>query len=324
MGNLTLSNGYGVAGFNVVTSLQRLGHDVFFANKSSPVEIAFSQPDYSDWSSPDAYHIQYTPWESDELPDGWVEAFNDNCDEVWTTSPLIAKWYADAGVTKPIKVYQHGIEDIWLPKRRKRGSKLKFLHVGEPAGRKGGQDTLDAFREVFGDRSDVHLTIKAWTRNTTRAYAPTGQVVGSPHIVYNNVSLIHDEYTPDQMVQLFHDHDVLVYPGWGEGFGLIPLQALATGMPTICTEAWAPYAHHILPSLALSSELISDHPWTNIHKGKMFRPSFEDLKRSLKVIDDSYEVIAGKAFKQSFYVTEEYNWDRLTEEAFRPIVERFG
>src|SRR6476469_11222229 len=107
LGNLTLTNGYGIAGFNMIKALQRLGHEVPFADDTAPVEIAFCQPDYSEWSNPDAYHIQYTPWESDELPDGWVDAFNDNCDEVWTPSPLIAKWYREAGVEKPIYVYEH-------------------------------------------------------------------------------------------------------------------------------------------------------------------------------------------------------------------------
>jgi glycosyltransferase involved in cell wall biosynthesis len=323
MGNLSLTNGYGVAGYNVVTSLQRLGHRVPFASPSAPVELAFCQPDYSSWSNPDAYHIQYTPWESSVLPDGWVEAFNDNSDEVWTTSPLIAQWYKDAGVEKPIYVYQHGVESIWTPKRRYLDGKLRFLHVGEPAGRKGGQETLDTFRAVFGDREDVHLTIKAWTRNSTRAYVD-GEMVGAPDKVFNNVTVIRNEITQDEMVKLFHDHHALVYPGWGEGFGLIPLQALATGMPTICTKAWAPYAHHLIEPLALGSVETEEHPWDHFHHGTMFKPNQSDLVDAMWLLDNDYDYYSLTAFKNAFKVTDEYDWDVQTERAFAHIVEKFS
>lgn len=322
MGNLTLTNGFGIAGFNLVTSLQRLGHTVRFADDTAPVEIAFCQPDYSEWSNPDAYHIQYTPWESDELPEGWIDAFNENCDEVWTPSPLVAKWYEEAGVIKPIFVYEHGIESIWTPKRRRRGNKLKFLHVGEPAPRKGGQMAVDVFREVFGDREDVHLTIKAWFRSDIRI-KKNGHIIGLPHTRYKNVTTIYDEVSPDEMVSIFHAHDAMVYPGWGEGFGLIPLQALATGMPTICTEAWAPYSQFLEPDLSLSSELVSS-PWPHIHKGRMFKPDREDLKQAFTLVDRDFDRYSGRAYRNSFKVSEHYDWDSLTEKAFDRIVKKFS
>lgn len=322
VGNLSLSNGFGVAGFNVVTSLQRLGHTVPFAGADAPVEIAFCQPDYSEWSNPNAYHIQYTPWESDQLPQGWKEAFNDNCDEVWTPSPLIAQWYKEAGVERPIFVYEHGIDHAWKPKRRRRGEVLRFLHVGEPAPRKGGQMAMEAFRAVFGDRTDVHLTIKAWGRSDIRV-KKNKHIIGLPHTLYNNVSTVYDEVTPEELVAMFHEHDVLIYPSYGEGFGLIPLQAMASGMPTICTEAWAPYQRFLLPRLALKSEMVNS-PWPHVHMGKMFKPDVEDLRGALAAADQNFDQLAGVAYRKSFDIHEQYDWDNLTEKAFEHIVTRFG
>jgi glycosyltransferase involved in cell wall biosynthesis len=324
LGNLNLNHGYGIAGYNMVRSLQKLGHEVPFAAGDAPVEIAFCQPDYSDWSNPDAYHIQYTPWESSDLPDGWVDAFNDNSDEVWTTSPLVAKWYAEAGVVKPIYVYEHGIDHMWTKKRRKRGERLKFLHVGEPAPRKGGQMAFEAFREVFGDRKDVHLTIKAWNQSNVRVYSkPSKSILGLPHEMYENITTIYNDMSDPEMVNLFRAHDVLIYPGWGEGFGLIPLQALATGMPTIVPTAWAPYARFVLPELDLDTTLV-DSPWPAIHTGKMFRPDYEDLKEALRTADEDFDRLAGRAFRNSFDVHKEYDWLQLTKNAFAHIEEKFS
>lgn len=323
VGNLNLNNGYGIAGYNMIRSLQKLGHEVPFASPEAKVEIAFCQPDYSEWSNNDAYHIQYTPWESTALPDGWVDAFNDNCDEVWTPSPLIAKWYGEAGVKKPIFVYEHGIDPMWKPKRRRRGDKLKFLHVGEPAPRKGGQMAMEAFRAAFGKRDDVHLTIKAWNRSNVRVKTTHGSIVGLPQNVYDNITTIYNDMAEYEMVDMFHRHDALVYPGWGEGFGLIPLQALASGMPTICTEAWAPYSRFILPELSLSSQLV-DSPWPQVHPGQMFKPSFDDLVDAYRAIDDNYERLAGRSFKNSFQTHKDYSWDELTKNSFARILEKFS
>lgn len=322
-GNLNLNVGYGVAGFNVVRSLQRLGHEVPFASPDAPVEIAFCQPDYSDWSSPDAYHIQYTPWESTILKPGWLEAFNENCDEVWATSPLIAQWYKEAGIMKPIYVYEHAVDStLWTKSRRRRGDQLKILHVGEPAVRKGGQMAMEAFVDVFKNRRDVSLTIKAWTRSNIRV--KKGQsIIGLPHTMHKNINTIYNDYSPEMMVKLFHEHHALVYPSWGEGFGFIPLESMATGMPTLVPTSWAPYAHHVHPDLAIESELV-DSPWSDTHPGKMYRPTYDSLVRAYRQLDERYEELAAWSFRQSFHVTKDYDWDRKTEQAFRHIVERFS
>lgn len=318
VGNLNLNNGYGIAGYNMCLALTKLGHSVPYCDDEAPVEIAFCQPDYSDWSNPTAFHIQYTPWESTELPRGWVDAFNDNSDEVWTPSPLVAEWYKEAVVERPIYVYEHGIDHDWKPKRRRRGDKLKFLHVGEPAPRKGGQMAYEAFRAAFGDREDVQLTIKAWGSSNVRV-KKGGHIMGLPHSRHKNIKTIYEDYSEFDMINLFHSHDALVYPGWGEGFGLIPLQALASGMPTIVTEAWAPYKRFVLPELALSSRLV-DSPWPQIHMGKMFEPSFDDLVNSYLWMDQNYDRAAGLSFRNSFQIHKEYDWVELTKNAFERIV----
>lgn len=320
-GNLSLSNGYGLAGYHMCKALNELGHTVPFADGDCPVEISFCQPDYTEWSNEDAYHIQYTPWESTDLPKGWVESFNES-NEVWTPSPLIAKWYKEAGVVRPIYVYEHGVNHEYKPVRRRRIGRLNFLHVGEPAPRKGGQMAMEAFREAFGDRTDVHLTIKAWGSSHVRGMKGK-HIVGTPHGRFKNITTISQDIPEHELITLFHSHQALVYPGWGEGFGLIPLQALASGMPTICTGAWAPYERFLLPELTLSSRLV-DSPWPTIHPGKMFEPSYEELVAAYKYTDENFERVAGRAFRTSFDVHKAYDWNTLTENAFDRIVTRFS
>lgn len=319
-GNLNLNVGYGYAGFHMVRALQRLGHEVPFQDPNAKVQIHFSQPHWYEFSE-GQYKIGYTPWESTGLPEGWLRGFN-SVDEVWTPSPLIARWYKEAGVNVPIRVYEHGLDHIWTNTRRRPQDVLRFLHHGEPAPRKGGQMAVDAFREAFGDSKDVHLTIKSHGDPMARNKDKAGNIRGIVSS-YNNVSLITKMLSESELVNLYQVHHALVYPGWGEGFGLIPLQAMGTGMPTICTGAWAPYERLLIPELTLSARMV-DSPWKTMHPGQMFEPSYDDLVKSYRAVYENYDRYAGRAYRLGFDVHKQYDWDTLTESAFADVVEKFS
>ena len=215
--------GFGYAGKNIVKSLNNLGHNVSYANPKSDIQLSFTQPHHFKFHK-GQYQIGYTPWESTSMRQDWVDRFN-QCDEVWTTSDWCAKMFKENGITKPLYVYPHGIESFWKPKRRvlREGQPLKFLHIGEPSPRKDGQLVVDVFIKLFGNNPDYQLTVKAHNNSTIRIYSDQNELI-SPNAIYDNIKIIIDEYTEDELVNLYHAHHVLVYPSWGEGFGFIPLQ----------------------------------------------------------------------------------------------------
>lgn len=317
---MRINVGYGYAGYNMITSLQRLGHDVPFQDPTAKVQIHMSQPAWYEFFK-GQYKIGFTPWESSELPEGWREDFN-TLDELWTPSPLVARWFEEAGVTVPIFVYEHGIPPEWVPVQRNLTGPIKFLHVGEPAPRKGGQMAYEAFLDVFGKSNEATFTIKAHTNSGIREFDKEGSIIGIPDD-RPGVNVIREILSGSDLINLFNNHDCLVYPGYGEGYGLIPLQGIASGLPTICTTAWAPYERLILPELALSSKVI-DSPWEVIHPGTMFEPSYTDLVAAYKHVANNRESISGKAYKNAFDAQREYNWDSLTEKAFAHIIKMFS
>lgn len=316
--SMILSTGFGQAGYHMAMSLQKLGHNVGFKNPDAPVELAFTHPPFWSWSNKEAHHIGMAVWESTKLPAGWLPRMK-HVDELWTASPVIAQWFEAAGAPKA-HVYEHGVDcSVWKrKKRRPYDGVLRFLSVGSPASRKNAQMALDAFRAAFGDQDDVHLTIKAYQYNN--AMAPGNK---HPHRVYKNVSLIKEDYSQAQQVHLTHLHDVLVYPSSGEGFGLIPLEAMATGMPVICTEAWAGYKRFILKELRLSSEL-GESPWPNEHPGNVFLPDFDHLVALYREAYANFDYLSNMAYANSFKIEKEYDWTRLTEKAFAHVVGNFG
>jgi glycosyltransferase involved in cell wall biosynthesis len=140
--------------------------------------------------------------------------------------------------------------------------------------------------------------------------------------VYNNIKIITDDFNEQQMLDLYYEHDVLIYPTYGEGFGFIPLQALATGMPTICTYEWADYKN-LLGPLALKSEYI-DSPWPFPHEGKVLEPNRKHLVELMKDVAQNFNAYSGYYYAQANKVHQEYNWLQLTNKSFNHIFKKFS
>lgn len=316
-GGLDTAQGYGVAGEQIVSALQRLGHTTPFNRAESPIGFNFTQPYYFAVSY-NQYKIGYTPWESTQLHDGWLDSMN-MMDEIWTTSDWCAKYFALAGVKPPIYVYEHGIDHKWSNFRRKPGKVLKFLHHGEPATRKCGPLVFQAFTELFGNDERYSLTIKSNGMSTIRAKR-LDNTIARPEEVYKNVRVVPEMLELEQLISLYHMHDVLVYPSFGEGFGLIPLQGMATGMPVILNPTWAPYRDFSV-GLDVEDSLV-DSPWPNLHPGKMLEPSLDSIKEQMLCVAIDFERYSDEAYETSPAIHEAYDWTDLTRIAFAHVSEK--
>ncbi|NDC31526.1 MAG: glycosyltransferase family 1 protein [Bacteroidetes bacterium] len=319
--NFNTSIGYGYAGQHIINSLRELGHQTPYQDPKAPVQLNFSQPDHFKLHR-NQYQISYTPWESTKIPDRWLLKLN-VCDEVWTTSDWCANVFESSGF-KDVKVYPHGIEPAWTPLKRKESDVIKFLHIGEPAPRKGGQMVVDVFTSLFGNNPKYSLTIKGYKNNTTRIYNNyiDKNIIGLPDQKFNNIKVIIKDLSQEELIKLYHDHDVLVYPTFGEGFGFIPLQALATGMPTISTYDWAHYKKYLGP-LKLKSNLKSTE-WEYVHPGEVFEPNYQHLVELMKDVANNFNAYSGYYYAQSTKIHEEYNWLQLTNNAFDHIFKKFS
>lgn len=301
------SNGYGYATVNMLDSLARLGYEVKANDPTADVEVWFDQPQHWKFSK-GVYKIGYHPWESTRLKPGWAEIMNE-CDEIWTPSPLIAEWYTKhAGIKVPVFVYEHGVDPVWKPVDRKVEDKMRFLHVGGEAARKGSREVMRAFRMAFVKNTDVELDLKIIS---------DGWNIGG----FNRINIINGKMSFTELIKLFHDSHAYVYPSWGEGFGLTPLQAMATGMPTVTVPEWAPYAHHLDPRLLVGSKLAKS-PWPALHPGLMLEPSLDDLIDRYRFVYNNYDSVQKFAHDQVPAVTEEYDWDSITKKVFGDLEHR--
>ena len=119
----------------------------------------------------------------------------------------------------------------------------------------------------------------------------------------------------EQMVGLYNQCDVFVYPSWGEGFGFQPLQALAMGMPVISVDGWAEYKDYITWPVDSKWEI---SPWQDKHPGYMMKPNKEQLKEKMIESINNYSNVLQDTFKKSFEIHKKYDWLEVT----KPAVER--
>lgn len=304
--NVKDKNGFGYAAKMCKDSLTNLGHEVTWRDSTADVEVNFIQPQHWYWSGVD-YRIGYVPWESTDLPDGWLEPMNNDCDELWTPSPVVAQWFKDAGVTTPIKVYQHGVEPLWSPVKRSLKGRFLNFHHGAEGLRKGSDIAMAAHQHVLWEEYAA-IVFKCTVNNF--------RIRGS-----HRLKVVPGQIPLNELVGLYHSVNLMTYPSWGEGFGLTPLQAMATGMPVLITRGWAPYEYLLGEHNLIDSEL-TDVPegWEKWHPGKMFKPDVDDAIDKLRYQWEHRERLADEAFELASVVHNDYNWDDHTRKAFEHLL----
>lgn len=314
-GDLHTHGGYGVAGFGIVTALQKLGHRVPFDHAGAPVQLNFCFPSvFADHLRPNQHQIYLCAWESTCLQPDWYEIV-DEVNEIWAASPWV-KWMLEYNGFDVAKVYRHGVSPDWEPKRREVSDKVRFLYEGGAA-RKNPQIVYRAFRAAFGFDNDVELIMKEKYSSDVRDY--NGQnIVGLPS---GNVKILTGIYDDETMFELFNSSHCFVSASSGEGYGLPGQQALATGMPVIATKECAPYAD-FLGNLGLESKYV-DSPWPDMHPGMILDPDFDDLVDKLRYVKENIDSLLPKYYKQSFAVHNWADWDVLTDQAFSDVVKHF-
>lgn len=251
--------------------------------------------------------IGYTPWESTRVPQSWIEPMR-QVDDLWTTSGWNADLFREVSGKDDIFIVPHGIDtDIWKPIKHcyQRHRPFTFVHVGEPAIRKGGDILLKAWHKHFRYMKDVQLIFKATDGTMCRIKDRGGSIVGYPG--YENTQLI-DKVTSDlELWQLYALSDVMVYPSRGEGFGFIPLEAMCTGLPTILPQkgmgGFSRYGN-----LLNESKLVpSTHQ--GIHPGDWYEHDIDELIAKMEEIMQDYNYFARQAYDNTNILHRLYNWN---------------
>lgn len=183
--------------------------------------------------------------ESSVLPRDWV-AYASKCDLVAVPSAWTMRAYTDAGLDpRKILIVPHGLHPVYQYGARAKGPERgpwRFLHIPgarDFLDRKGTPQLIAAFRQVF-TADEAVLTIRT-------PYNPdlTAETDGDHRF---DIQFADAPLTPPEMLALLQQGwHAYVAPSRAEAFGMIPVEARATGLPVIATHC-AGHREHAHPA----------------------------------------------------------------------------
>ncbi len=186
-------------------------------NASSLVHMGIPQS-LGEWFK-GQYKSCFTMWESDKLPAAflrWLPIYEQILVPCEHNLELFSKHHGN------VKVVPLGVDNkFWKPTGTP-DSKFRFQAGGSLWERKGLDLVVKAFTRL--KLPDAELHIKA---------APHARDV--PNDMPANVYLNRNWMTLEEQRDWFNQGHVFIAASRGEGFGLMPLQAIASGIPTILT-----------------------------------------------------------------------------------------
>lgn len=256
-----------------------------------------------------------TMWESMTLPDGFRERFHE-IDRLIVPSvqnlELFGEFHDDVHYV-PLgidpEVWHYSLPPSPVPE-------FRFLFSGRGS-RKGVDLACRAFRTVFrGVRGNA-------TRGMPKLIVKSAR--GQVDHWGDGIEHITSYLSPEDEVGLYRNCHVYLQPSRGEGFGLQPLQAIATGRPTILTNAHghASFAHL---GIGISAQRAATPAGSFMYgeAGDWWEPDFEELCEAMWAVYTEYDRYSSEAALNSVAATQEFTWERTTEQFIDVLADVMG
>lgn len=190
--------------------------------------------------------VLFTMWETTKLPPHYYE-------ELSQFHQIIVPCEHNRGVFLEyhdnVDVVPLGINPaLWQVCNPPKNEKFTFITGGSNWWRKGIDIVLDAFVKL--NNPNTHLILKL----SPDAYGSMPNVTLPP-----NVTLYKDWMSQQDEYDLYASADCFISASRGEGFGLIPLQVMSMGLPTIISDMtghreFSYLANHALPCAEVDIE----------------------------------------------------------------------
>lgn len=218
-------DGYGMSRDHMKFELAQLGVKLSETQAEQKVALVYNYP-YSVVTIRNDVRILYTMFESDQIPEDWPDYLK-AADQVLVPSRWCHDVFLKAGIRTTVVPLGYN-DRVFVLQERPQRDVFTFVHYDSFNLRKGFQEVFEAFTAEFGHDEPVRLVLKTVQEHTQLPIVKS---------VYPNIEVIRGAVNETELLQILHDADCMVYPSRGEGFGITPLEAMATGLPAIVPNA---------------------------------------------------------------------------------------
>jgi glycosyltransferase involved in cell wall biosynthesis len=255
----------------------------------------------------DCIRIAYSMAESSQICDEWVFIINSYFDYCLVPDSYYVDVYKNSGVNIPIFSVPLGTNlNDYLKAEIKEKSHKRFTFGNSSAliDRKNIGLLIEAFINVFGDNPDVILKINA--RNKDSEIENKIRTL-SKNNINKNIYLNVEELSQNEYLRFMSSLDCFVNISKGEGFSIQPREAMALGMPVICSDNTA---QKTLCNTQLIKTVKSDisepayYWYTKRYHGEQYTCKVEDVEKALVDVYQNYSEHLKLAQRRREYARE--------------------
>ena len=210
------------------------------AKKDIPYDIDlevrhFYPPNWRHPPNPNTKVVYIQPWEFSRVPFEWIYKFETFAAGVIVPSTWTREIFLDAGLppTKITAIPNGYDPSVFNKHNERRTGSFTFLYVGCNQYRKGLDILLKSWEIVRNHKSKPRLIIK----DSPHIYGKNNLKDSLKNV--SNVTVLNNEFTTEQIANLYKSCNVLVHPYRGEGFGMHICEAMACGTIPLVSDKGA-------------------------------------------------------------------------------------
>jgi glycosyltransferase involved in cell wall biosynthesis len=271
--------------------------------------------------------LNYSMIESTELPSFMVDYMNKCFDAILVPDPFLIEIYKNHGVQKPIFCLPLIVnyKGISKPLKKAASKVFTFTNLSVTSDRKNTSKLIEAFVIAFKKNNNVQLVINS--RYTTdsenikiKKLLENASEEDRIKIYYSQNTLSEEEFN-----NKLRQTDCYVSPSKGEGFSVIPREAMMLGIPVVVTDntGQSTIAQSGLAEVVKSDIIcpgIFEYKDRTLVIGHQFDCTLEDLTQAMLNVYNNYQSYLSKSQQMRNWALQ-YSFDNLRPMHYRFLIE---